>query len=120
MIFFPLGVTAQTITDKSGYTVHLSYYDEITIEISNRIRFIGDGYDEVMITKTAIITDGEREFTDKVVKAYAQKPAFWIAFLRHHGFALVEEKKTKTQPQSKVEEFMTPPKNLTLLVFNKQ
>ena len=120
LIFLPLGGTAQTITDKSGYTVHLSYYDEITIEISNRIRFIGDGYDEVMITKKAIITDGEREFTDKVVKAYVQKPAFWIAFLRHHGFALVEEKKTKAQPQSKVEEFMTPPKNLTLLVFNKQ
>lgn len=45
---------------------------------------------------------------------------FMITFLRHHGFALLEEKKTKTQPQSKVKEFMTPPKNLTLLVFNKQ
>ena len=74
--FLPARCKAQAITDKSGYTVHLSYYDEITIEISNRIRFIGDGYDEVMITKKAIITDGEREFTDKVVKAYAQKPAF--------------------------------------------
>lgn len=119
LIFLPLYAMAQTITDKSGYTIDVTHFDEVVVVIANRVNITGDGYDELIITKGAIIVDGKKEITEKAVE-FAKKAPFWIAFMRRSGFVLSDQKTKKSQPKSKVEEFMNKPKDVTTLTFNKQ
>ena len=53
VIVLGMSATAQTITDKSGYSIDVTDYEMIEITKSTNplqgVKLVGDGYDEIMI-----------------------------------------------------------------------
>ena len=98
VIVLGMSATAQTITDKSGYSIDVTDYEMIEITKSTNplqgVKLVGDGYDEIMIKKGTKIQDGDREITDKT-KEFAKINAFWKSFMKKHGFTFKDERISK-------------------------
>ena len=94
VIVLSMSATAQTITDKNGYSIDVTDYDMIEITKSTNpiqgVKLLGDGYDEIIIKKGSKIQDGDREITDKT-KEFAKKNAFWKSFMKRHGYTFKDE-----------------------------
>ena len=94
VIVLSMSATAQTITDKNGYSIDVTDYEMIEITKSTNpiqgVKLLGDGYDEIIIKKGSKIQDGDREITDKT-KEFAKKNAFWKSFMKRHGFTFKDE-----------------------------
>ena len=98
VIMLGMSATAQTITDKNGYSIDVTDYEMIEITKSTNplqgVKIVGDGYDEIIIKKGAKIQDGEREITDKTTE-FAKKNAFWKSFMKRRGFTFKDESTSK-------------------------
>jgi len=94
VIVLSMSATAQTITDKNGYSIDVTDYEMIEITKSTNpiqgVKLLGDGYDEIIIKKGSKIQDGDREITDKT-KEFAKKNAFWKSFMKRHGYTFKDE-----------------------------
>lgn len=94
VIVLSMSATAQTITDKNGYSIDVTDYEMIEITKSTNpiqgVKLLGDGYDEIIIKKGSKIQDGDRKITDKT-KEFAKKNAFWKSFMKRHGFTFKDE-----------------------------
>ena len=98
VILLGMSATAQTITDKNGYSIDVTDYEMIEITKSTNllqgVKLVGDGYDEIMIKKGTKIRDGDREHTDKT-KEFSKINAFWKSFMKKHGFTFKDERISK-------------------------
>ena len=98
VILLGMSATAQTITDKNGYSIDVTDYEMIEITKSTNllqgVKLVGDGYDEIMIKKGTKIRDGDREHTDKT-KEFSKINAFWKSFMKKHGFTFKDERTSK-------------------------
>jgi len=94
VIVLSMSATAQTITDKNGYSIDVTDYEMIEITKSTNpiqgVKLLGDGYDEIIIKKGSKIQDGDRKITDKT-KEFAKKNAFWKSFMKRHGYTFKDE-----------------------------
>tara|TARA_B100000780_G_scaffold76305_1_gene51426 strand:- start:74 stop:478 length:405 start_codon:yes stop_codon:yes gene_type:complete len=93
IIMLGMTATAQKITDKKGYSIDVTDYEQIEIMKSTNllagVKIIGDGYDEIVIGKGAQIEDGKRVISDKVTQ-FAKKDAFWKSFMKRNGFSFLD------------------------------
>ena len=93
VIVLSMSATAQTITDKNGYSIDVTDYEMIEVTKSTNpiqgVKLLGDGYDEIIIKKGSKIQDGDREITDKT-KEFAKKNAFWKSFMKRNGFSFLD------------------------------
>lgn len=117
-----ISASAQTITDKNGYTVDVNDYSEIVVVITkNKVKVTGDGYDDVFITTGAKIIDVKKEITEKVM-LFSKKEAFWNAMLGRQGFTQTDNKQTVAPIKNKVDELaakLGKNKNILTLTYNK-
>ena len=138
IIILGMTASAQKITDKKGYSINVTDYEQIEIMkstnmlvgvnvLSNNIlhvsssnlKVIGDGYDEIVIGKGSQIDDGKRVITDKVTD-FAKKDAFWKSFMKRHGFSLLDAvKATKKKTNSAAKYLPGANAKETVLTFVK-
>lgn len=93
-------------------------YEEVRIQISNKVKVIGDGYDEVFIKKGATIKDGNRMITEKAV-SFAHKTAFWKAFMKRNDFIIIDETIEMGTAQTKIDQVLNKTQEIKTLQFNK-
>tara|TARA_B100000780_G_scaffold162411_1_gene113544 strand:- start:1000 stop:1404 length:405 start_codon:yes stop_codon:yes gene_type:complete len=123
IIILGMTASAQKITDKKGYSINVTDYEQIEIMKSTNmlvgVKVIGDGYDEIVIGKGSQIDDGKRVITDKVTD-FAKKDAFWKSFMKRHGFSLLDAvKATKKKTNSAAKYLPGANAKETVLTFVK-
>ena len=123
IIMLGMTASAQKITDKKGYSMDVTDYEQIEIFKSTNmlvgVKVVGDGYDEVVIGKGAQIDDGNRVISDKATE-FAKKDAFWKSFMKRHGFSLLDAvKATKKKTNSAAKYLPGANAKETVLTFVK-
>ena len=104
VLMLGMSITAQTITDKNGYSIDLKNYEEVSITRSTNktkaVMIVADGYDVIVISEGSEIVDQRRVITDRAV-TFSNKDGFWMAFMKRCGYVL-EDTKTRAKKKNAI------------------
>ena len=124
LLIIPVIGFSQILTDKDSYSIDVTDFEIIEIVISTnalkRVKVIGDGYDEVFLSKGAQIKDRDKLIIEKVPE-FIKREAFWKAFLGRCGFEIQDTKTEKKVNKTEVAKYLPGAKaRETTLTFVKK
>ena len=124
LLIIPVIGFSQILTDKDNYSIDVTDFEIIEIVISTnalkRVKVIGDGYDEVFLSKGAQIKDRDKLIIEKVPE-FIKREAFWKAFLGRCGFEIQDTKTEKKVNKTEVAKYLPGAKaRETTLTFVKK